>query len=213
MGRDYLKDSVYFEDYIATTNKRIDKFMATADQLSDAQVEQRKKCLGVVAGLERNLINAFYSAGRDKTETTRLVKEYINIVNEVGVHSYNEYVDILSLKIIFGITERLVTDCSGFEDDLTAYLRAGDAKKMSNLKYGDYYGIFADYAMGQISDQAFVTYMENEWYDKCSDFSWFDTHKSKDNIYMGYWSWLAAAIIKMKSAKMQMIKYVPMDFI
>jgi hypothetical protein len=55
--------------------------------------------------------------------------------------------------------------------------------------------------------------MENLWYSTCEEFSWFDTHKSKENVYMGYWSWLAAAIIKKKGIKVEKMKYVPLEFI
>jgi hypothetical protein len=213
MIRDYLKDKAYFEAYIESTNKRIDKFMAIAENLSNSQIEQKKKCLEVVAGLEKNLINALYSAGRDKVETTSVVKEYINNIGKVGVNSYNDYIDILSLAVVFEVPNNKVKDNLRFKDGITEYLKTGDRGEISNLKYADFYGVFADYVTDKISTEDFSSYMENKWYSNCEEFSWYDTHKSKENVYTGYWSWLAAAIMKKKSVQKQNIKYIPIDYI
>jgi hypothetical protein len=215
MSRDKLKDQSYFENYISSTKKRIDKFMMTAEKLDTSQTEQKKKCLEVVAGLERNLINALYSAGREKKEVEGVVKEYIDIVNnnKVGINSYNDYVDILSLSVIFKIPISKTGEYSKFEDGMTEYLKSGDIEKIYNLKFADFYGAFADYITDKISTADFSSYMENKWYSTCEEFSWFDTHKSKESVYMGYWSWLAAAIMKKKAVQKEEITYVPIDFI
>jgi hypothetical protein len=155
------------------------------------------------------LINALYSAGRDKKEITRVVKEYIGIVNEAGIRSYSDYVDILSLSIVFEIPVGKVADYPQYEDGITKYLKSGDISKIDNLKYADFYGTFADYITGKISTEEFSSYMENKWYSTCEEFYWFDAHKSKEDVYTGYWSWLATAIIKKKAVANAKIRYVP----
>lgn len=39
-------------------------------------------------------------------------------------------------------------------------------------------------------------YLKIKWYKGNSDAGWYDTHKSKENIYNGYWSFETAAIVK-----------------
>lgn len=55
----------------------------------------------------------------------------------------------------------------------------------------------------------------NVWYAGHSDAGWHDSHKNKDvNVYCGYWSWEAAALVKAKGwddEKLKNTDYYPYD--
>ena len=213
MCRDYIRDDFYFEECIRFTQERINKFEEAFKKLDDSQTEQRRYCLEVIAGFEKNMIHLMYSAGRKKAEIAEFVSKYLDTVSQVGISSYNDYVDVLSFSILFDrvIDEEIRTD--EFEDGLTEYLRTGNKESLSFLRYEEFYGIFRQYIIRSASLSDFADYMENKWYPSCKDFSWYETHEAKGNIYVGYWSWLAAAILKKTDSKEVHIKYVPFEVI
>ena len=79
MCRDYIRDDFYFEECIRFTQERINKFEEAFKKLDDSQTEQRRYCLEVIAGFEKNMIHLMYSAGRKKAENKRGVQRRRNL--------------------------------------------------------------------------------------------------------------------------------------
>jgi len=59
------------------------------------------------------------------------------------------------------------------------------------------------------------SYLKKEiWYDGHSDASWYDSHERSPINFFGYWSWEAAALVKVKGwddAKLKDNEYYPYD--
>lgn len=59
-------------------------------------------------------------------------------------------------------------------------------------------------------------YLEKEWYKGHNDIGWYESHKSKENIYSGYWSFESAAIVKIMELDDSSFKdniYYPYDLV
>ena len=65
----------------------------------------------------------------------------------------------------------------------------------------------------KISTEKFIEYMDKTWYDSCKDFSFYDAHNNKNKTYTGYWCWLAAAVLKIRSINNVSGKYIPTEVI
>ncbi len=215
MSRDKIKDDKYFEDYIIYQNKRIAKFKQALNAISSSDIDKKRTCLGMIAGFQRDLINAKYSIGALKPEMKKVVCEYISIIKEIGVDNYEEYINVISLAILFDLRDE-VTEISTKEplnDRLTDILMAHSSVG-KELRFKEYYGSFCDYLDGIIDVRQFERYMNEEWYKSSEGMYWYDSHKSGEDIYTGYWSWLAAACLKVKKEVTHgTVQYIPYDVI
>ena len=57
-------------------------------------------------------------------------------------------------------------------------------------------------------------YIENKWYKANVDVGWYDSHKSKVDVYTGYWSFEAGAVAKILGLDDSSLKdqqYYPYD--
>lgn len=97
---------------------------------------------------------------------------------------------------------------------LRGFLKNGEILNTeSKLLYADYYIVFYQYATGQTDFTEFSAYMNNRWYDSNEAMYWYDSHKKKEDVYTGYWCWLAAALMKIRKATCKDVSYVPVDLI
>lgn len=224
MLRDSIKSEAYFEEYIRCQDKRIEKFMTTAAALPAAETEKIKKCKRTAANFQRDLIYAKYSAGAEKQELQESYREYLALLGAVGISDYAEYIDVLSIAIVLDISLCDYSDlldeqeCS---DALTRLLaddiRSGELGQIEEgaLRYEDYYKIFQEYLKGNCTIVQLGEYMEHQWYEASKEFSWYGSHESTEDIYTGYWCWLAAACVKIRKedADVPKLKYTPLDVI
>lgn len=59
-------------------------------------------------------------------------------------------------------------------------------------------------------------YLANEWYQGQNDTGWYDAHKSKEDIFSGYWSFVSGAIVKILELDDSSLKdtpYYPYDMV
>ena len=59
-------------------------------------------------------------------------------------------------------------------------------------------------------------YLQKEWYKGHSDCGWYDAHKSKWNIHIGYWSFESGALVKILGLDDAILKgqlYYPYDMV
>lgn len=105
-----------------------------------------------------------------------------------------------------------------FDDALTINLKRAlnreevkECLDIDELKYPTYYIIFLDYLYNRVALSELVDYVLNEWYQASAELSWYDSHLSKENVFVGYWCWVAAAVIRMKGETARASKYIP-DF-
>jgi len=222
MSRELYKDDKYFEDFIIYQNKRIEKFRDVLKNLGDKDVSKVKQCQRYLADFYRDLMSAKYSIGASKQEVQRYYLKYSDAVAHCAVSSYAEMVDLLSLAILFDISAddmKFILEYVEYnDDDLVCVLKGkvqdyGQVEGSNHLLFPEQYDIFYKYIKDNMDTERFLSYMENEWYSSCRDFAWFDSHKSLENIYTGYWSWLAGAVLKIKSVPVTDKRYIPCELL
>lgn len=219
MLRDNLKNADYFERYIANQQKRIEKFMEVEKSLPAADNEKKKQCNGYLANYYKDLLTALYSAGADKEEVAEIFQSYLGCVRKCGITTYADMIDLLALAILFQEKYETIKDLMvpAYKDALAGFLES-DIKGVSDkldgtLLFEGYFRPFYQYAVGEMNIEEFLLYMTEVWYGTNSDMSWYDAHKSKQDVYVGYWSWLAAALIKVKGDIAKDAAYIPVALI
>jgi len=221
MVRDIYKDDQYFRNYLDSQEKRIEKFTGVLAQLSEKDIIAKRE--RYLADYYRDALTASYSAGKSRAEVKQCFMLYYGALEKSGISDYVELIDVLSLMILFEIREvdlnKIVIN-EKYEDALVAILESYIDKseepletKIGDLLYPEFYAPFYQYLCDKISEKEFVSYIEHEWYSSSKDLYWYDSHKNPENIYVGYWCWLAAASLKIKSAQLSTGKYIPLDMI
>lgn len=217
MVRDKLKDGKYFEDYIICQNKRIDKFKSVAEQLPDSEEDKRSKCQRMIANFQKDLFAAEYSIGTSKAELERVFNEYLNVLNEIKTEEYAEYADAIAIGILLDIDIKELKSIKGNENLNDGFILAltnyPDISKKT-LNYADYYQPFFDFLSGKSSRDSFIKYMASSWYESNKEFAWYDSDKSTEDIYTGYWCWIAAACLKLRKEETDgVVSFIPYDLI
>lgn len=128
--------------------------------------------------------------------------------------AYDEMLWMLSLGYLLDIPNETfkklveVIDRDKVKDDLFEFIisvKVKDRPPINEESYLDYYGIpetFAklreaiketDKANAEKLVKEFIT---KDWYRNHKDAGWYNSHKSKHNVYFGYWSFETAAVVK-----------------
>ncbi len=219
MLRDTIKDINYFNSYINYENNRKEKFQEMLDKLP---TEKRETCIIYIASALRNKLIAQYSRGDSKADIRATFAEYMDFISETTIDSYEEYTTILSWIILldYGRNQlKFLKKVPSVEDGLTQVLESyiNDSVLIANtdsLIFSDEYKPFFDYVLNRTDIQSFIYFLKNDWYSSCREKYWFDSHKSKEDVYAGYWCWLAGAIVKIRNDNIQSnIKYFPYDML
>lgn len=215
MSRDRIKNDKYFEEYIIEQNKRIAKFQLVANQQDD--IEKKTKLYRIVANLQKDLFSAKYSIGANIEELRRIFDDYLESLKKTSVSDYGELVDLISIGILLDTDiNNTINKCdlSLKKDGLVeALLNDGKIGSMP-LLFEDYYSPFYMYLKKEKDISYLEEYMENSWYSNSAEFSWYDSDTSKENVYVGYWCWIAAAVIKLRGDKVNnKNNYLPVDLL
>ena len=217
--RDLLKNEYYFEQYISEEKARFIEFKEIYDEATE-EYEKQKQIAGYLAGFCRNMFTAKYSLGCDKQELRQAFKEYVTWVHICKISNYAEYADMIALSILFDIQYEDIKDIleqQQFSDTLTdcliGYLKTGFyvINQPVELRFPNAYSPFTDFLVDKDIEQ-FIRFMDDSWYHLNQDAYWYDSHKNQENIYAGYWCWLAAAVLKMVGMTVEG-KYIPGDLI
>lgn len=218
MSRECYKDDRYFEEYIIFQNKRIERFTETLRSLQGKDAARVAQCERYLANFYRDLIAAKYSVGASKQEVGRCVRMYLEALKNCAIADYAELADVLSFAVLFELSVSdvcFVMEYTAYDSDalvcaLKNHVESSVALAETDaLLFPKDYGVFYHYIQGSVNLDSFLAYMEEEWYASCGDFAWFDSHKSVENIYVGYWSWLAGAVLKMNSVQVTDKRYIP----
>ena len=220
MLRDIIKTSAYFNAYIENEDKRIAKFSEKLSTLVDEN--KKSQCEGYIASFIKNKMSAQYSRGDSREEVRKTFDAYLEHIGKSKISSYADYVDMLSLLVIFNVdTSKLRgLKSEGVKNDalmqslLSHIVKKASDKKISVLAYPDTYSSFYDFLEEKISEKELLDFVSTKWYASCKDVYWYDSHKSKENTYAGYWCWLAAAVLKIKNGHFSTeisCKYFPSD--
>ena len=229
MLRDALKSADYFERYLGYQDARIQKFTQVLNNLPDHAEMQRKQCSTYLANFYKDKLSAMYSFGSTKTELLSTFNFYIKYIKGASSINYADLSDILAMMILFKNVDvsdpKFVLSVTGFDDPFIVLLKQelfpGRTIKLrtNELLYPEQYQEFLSIIEEDDSAQATVQlldYVNHRWYANCQDMPWFESHKSSENTYCGYWCWIAAAIAKMKHLDIAFIrtcKYIPWELL
>jgi len=230
--RDLLMNEEYFINYVNFQNKRIEKFEALLEKsIKDNGIEFKGVRTGQLALLNfyLNKATALYSAGESIEKIKELYpliqKYFVFVWNKEG--SYSILLKVLSLgillnismenfqELIFLVKNEKMNDC--LINRLLHYIdNSVDTVNISPL-FEPY--IFLDSILlnDNGNNQSLLLlqdYLENKWYKGHKDCGWYDSHKSNQNTYCGYWSFETAAVAKILNiddGKLKNTMYYPYD--
>ncbi len=218
--REQLKNKEYFNEFIAEDSARILKLTEKLNlgEIKEARVMPVKQ--GILR-IKMGIIIARYSRGDEikqlQNDFRMIYKEWLTFF--FSPTAYNENLRMTSLAVLFDIEQELLL--------LTK-------KKLSENHVNDW---FLDFLLNEKSNEQqllfpkrFHTikemyektnriellkrYIKEEWYNE--DNEAFEAHKSKQNIFYGYWSFEAGAIAKILNIDDSSLKdtpYYPYDLV
>lgn len=208
--RDNRKDTLYFQEYIAEQEKRIKRFQEAKCNLTDEN--SLKECSMYLSSMLKDMFSAKYSAGYSKDELLIVFDEYLNEVMNTDDLSYEEYINIISIDVLLDAGKKDLIknlDLSYVSDALTEFLLLGSTNR-SDLRFEGYYAIFYSFANGNTSEAEFYEYIKKDWYSNSKECAWYASLDNENDTYVGYWCWLAAALIKEKGLNVPSdIEYIP----
>lgn len=236
MLRDKIKDENYFKLYLDYENDRIERFTKLVEKVFRERGPNdrgAKNGFYSLKGFYINKLEAIYSLGVAISEMNSPFKKLTEIVNiswnKEG--SYVEILRILSIAIMLEIEDEELDKLAELvrRDDLKDYLvdfliryRKPDWKQQTETFEFDvpYKSLKEVIEFSETDKQKSVerlkVYLEKEWYKGHSDAGWYDSHKSKHNIYSGYWCWESGALVKILGLDDSILKdqqYYPYDMV
>ncbi|MEY8356764.1 PoNe immunity protein domain-containing protein [Lachnospiraceae bacterium 54-53] len=227
MSRDSLKSKEYFDNYISYEDHRITKFTDVLNKLPAEESEKIRQCKQYLSTFYKNKLSAMYSAGYDKSSIKSIAEQYLTYSEQSGIGAYSDMVDALSLAIVFDFSPDMLKhtlENPMFDDALVLFLKgmiknkpvySGEVKLIYPEQYELFLEILSDSDLSAAEEKV-VRFIEHQWYPLNKDMAWFDSHKNPNDVYSGYWCWLAAAIIKIKKmdkGKFVSCKYIPLDLL
>lgn len=227
--RDTIMTEQYFNDFIAEETARIQRFstkLASGEIRADRiySVERR------VHSLKFGVFIANYSLG---TELEKLKKDFEEILKDFP-HFWTQTSSYINMVWVMSIAIMLEVDKDNFFA-LTALLgkyNRHDALLDFFSSYKLYGTVSLDNrkftcpvpyaALGEIIDNdcdrlnLIKTYLEKKWYAGHKQFGICDTHKSREKIYSGYWSFESGALVKIfgiDDKELKNSRYYPYDLV
>lgn len=233
MVRDNIKDELYFNEFICKTENSINKFEGL---ISKVIKEKGIEDVGVKNGYNILVssyfidINLLYSVGADIAKMKEKFLKLITYYNKMWTpeYGYIELIRVLSLSCLFEVDykdmaeleEKIISE--KFDDYLVnILLRHIDNSWKLNSNDFIFTGIYDELKtiienQGSDFSRELKRYLETCWYSNHKDAPWYESHKSKQNIYYGYWSFEAGAIAKILNIDDSSLKdtpYYPYDLV
>jgi hypothetical protein len=222
--RDNLKNLQYFNDFINEDSARIEKF---TNKLINGEVKEERiiPVKSKVHELRIGLMIARYSRG---DEVSILEEEYLKLLSDWEEvwkpEYYNKNLKMISLAVLFNIdTGRAkkikdMLEKSNIQDWLLNYfLHSLDSEiKVENKKliFPNDFTTLQRVVFEEDKIELLKRYLTKEWYNE--DCDCYEAHKSKQNIYYGYWSFEAGAIAKilgLDDSELKDVQHYPYDLV
>ena len=222
--RDTLKNLEYFNNFVNEDSARINRF---EDKLKHGEINP-ERILAVkskVHDLKLGVLTAKYSRGDD---ILTLREEYIKLVDgweEIfETEYYNKNLKMLSLAILFdvekSISEKIKLIMGKYNVDdwlIEFFIKSFDGEQVEekkNLLFNKPFYTLKQVVYEENKTDLLKKYLRKEWYNK--DCGCYGAHKSKENIYYGYWSFEAGAIAKilnLEDGDLRDVPYYPYDLV
>lgn len=231
--RDRIKKAEYFVGNIQKIQGYISLFETATRERASLKGEND---IGVYNGYTsmvayyQRLINMQYSVGENihtiKENFQNLLSCYSKVWNRN--YGYIELIKVLSLAFLLKVDPKELDllvkriRLEEFDDYLVnLLLKEIGADWEKDGQQFEFDGIYNSLKNIMESDSMescdlLELYLRQEWYDIHRECVWYNTHKSKQNLYDGYWSFEAGAIAKIKKiddANMKNLAFYPYDLV
>lgn len=214
--RDRLKDNQYFVEFLEEENARIEKFQ---EKLKNNEVAE-SRILPIkqkISSIKFGVWIARYSLGEN---IDILKNEYVQMLSEISrdysAELYNDILWIVSIGILLDIEEddfsliaKLIEKSDWLYEYLLNYRNDNIGISDTVLFKKPYKFLYEIVNVKQNKIVALKEYLEKHWYKDNNDAGWYDSHKSKQNTYYGYWSFESGAIVKILGLDDTILKDVP----
>lgn len=228
MIRDFLKDEKYFDEFLRYENERIEKFNTAINTVINqrgTEDEGVQRTYISISGFYFNKLRAMYSYGCSLEEIKALLPEAIDVMEKSWKpeSGYVQMVWMLSIGIMLDMNddqfEKLNNLVKGHsvQDFLINFLinsrnktewKVVDVKLLHEVPYAKLIEVIKcedkDLSVIRLKE-----YLRLEWYEGHNDTGWYESHKNKNDIYCGYWSFESGAIAKILQLDDRILKGIP----
>lgn len=220
--RDQIKSKEYFENFILEDLERIHKFSCKLEN-GEVKPDRIFAVKAKMHDLKLGIIIAKYSKGEKldilREEYLELIKEWKEVWQE---DYYNKALKMISLGVLFDVGKdildviELMLKGSNINDWLFDFLLKGSEdktiEKEKQLLFPEAFSTLKQAVYAENAIDLLKKYLKKEWYNK--DCGCYEAHKSEQNIYYGYWSFEAGAVVKLlqvNDEELRDIQYYPYD--
>lgn len=223
--RDSLKNVEYFNQFLQEEVGRVNKFCSKLER-GEVKEERILPIKTKVHDLKLGILIAKYSKGDELAE---LEQEYLELASEwkavLDSEYYNKNLKMISLGVLLGVNScfakdvKMLLENSKINDWLLFYLLDSlDGEQIEREEEMLFPNSFSNLQKvvfqqdGKV--QLLKRYLTNDWYNE--DCGCYEAHKSKQNIYYGYWSFEAGAIakiLKIDDSSLKDVPYYPYDLV
>jgi hypothetical protein len=227
--RDIQKNTTYFTSFILKNEARVKKFEdAIRDGgLPDDRIKSLKR---QIFYSKLHIFIASYSRGDELSQMRSIFFEIIDFMQK-GWDAQGGYVSLLWMLSV-GVMLDIDQECldaiinikeenkisDGLLDSIIAFKRQNYPVSEKVIFPRPYQKIFQLINEDDNSNSLaqLINYVEKEWYKGHSDSYWFNSHKSQNNTYFGYWSFesgVVAKILNLNDTKLKNVVYYPYDMV
>jgi len=222
--RDKRKDIQYFNRFIDEETKRV-KFFTKNLKNGKVNPERIRSVKSTIHDLKLGIMIAKYSRGDD---LSILEKEYLDLLDgwkDIWEPDYyNKNLKMISLGVLFDADRIFATQIremlgkAGINDWLFHFLLdSWDHEQTSGdceLLFPKSFSRLQKVTSAEDKVEVLKKYLSDDWYHK--DCGCYEAHKSKQNIYYGYWSFEAGAVSRILNVDDSSLKdapYYPYDLV
>lgn len=198
-----MKTDEYFQNKMESERKRIDKFESVLNNLEPSNVKGRRIAKIHLANLYLNCVKLTYSKGKSFEKMFSDYMKFLEYYREVSTSNDSIYdiIDILSIGVLLQNRKNQFVDYldeivlkfdsnDGMITFFMDYLKDKTSQRTASVI--NYFNVLL-----KTEDKVKILKEELEvWYDKHSDAYWYNSHKSQNNTYCGYWCFEIAALVK-----------------
>lgn len=224
--RDKLKDKEYFDRVISESEELLNNVNGKikAGEIADERMNLIKSVIHST-GIEE--VKAKYSRGDElqgiRTDFLDVMDSWDRVYEE---DSYDKIVQVVPLMVLLQAPESLfkrvrdMIKASRLKDWLLDYFllnsRKADSLSDVELWIPKAYGELKSMVELDTVDAAGIKKYLSRWYNRSQGCGWYDSHKSKNYVYTGYWAFEAGAIAKIHDIDDETLKdqkYYPYDLV
>ena len=234
--RGTLKNDEYFSEKLTKSDSDVARYETLVAQVIAEKGEEDKGVQwgrAILNTMYQNRINLLYTAGtRDDEIKPTFEKLLANYAEQWKPDSsYMELIKVLSLAVLLGFDREDGNLCrltkkiteSSYEDYLVdRFLCYFDGNRKPSVHISRWKNSYQplqnviESSDGTEAVSLLKTYLEKQWSNIHKGCAWYGSHKNDKVTYYGYWSFEAAAIVKMCGLDDSLLKgqtYYPYDLL